>query len=310
MAGITLLEAAKRGGLTDHERAVTKVYADSTDILRAIPFKTIKTAGYTYSQENTLPGVAFRGINASWTPSAGVINPLTEHLTISGGEVDVDNFLVDRMGNGIRADEEYAKVKHMAHLWAYKFIKGDSTSTNAEFDGLQTRLTGNQKISMGSTSGGVVLSLAKLDELIDAVVEPTHLIMSRALRRLLNTASRTAAVGGNINFEPDEFGRKVMHYGELPILTADNLDEYYTTLGFNEADEGAGGTACTSVYCVSFKPGHLEGLHGGTPIVSDLGQISGSPVHRTRIEWFTSLLLRHPKAAARLWSIKTGTVTA
>ena len=309
MAGLTLLESAKLHGGDEYAQAITELYAETSDILRVLPFRTIQGNAYHYNVETTLPGIAFRGVNGSWTAGAGIVNPETEHLTISGGEVDVDRFLVKTQGPHTRGTHVNMKVKHLAHNWVYKFIKGSSATTPAEFDGLQTRLTGDQKISMGNTSGGVVLSLAKLDQLIDSVAEPTHLIMSRAMRRLLTAAARLTTVGGDIRWEINQFGRRIAMYGDLPILIADSLTDYYDTLGFDEADEGAGGTACTSIYCVSFRDGMLEGIHNAPPSVEDLGEISSSPVYRTRVEWYSGLLLQHPKAAARLWSIKTGAVT-
>jgi hypothetical protein len=310
MAGLTLLEAAKLRGGDVYANAVIELYAQSSDILMALPFKNINGNAYHYNQEDTLPGIAFRGINASWTAGAGVVNPVTEQLTIAGGELDVDRFIVNTQGAGVRASQDAMKIKHLAHYWTQKFIKGDSTSTNTEFDGLQKRLVGSQLIAQGATSGGDVLTLAKLDELCDAVVDPTHLIMSRAVRRSLTVAARTTSVGGQIDYVQDDFGRQVARYNGLPILIADRLNDYLAALAFDEANPGGGGTVGTSIYCVSFKPGMVEGIQNGPPDVTDLGELQASPVYRTRVEWYSSICMEHSKAAARLWGIKTGAVTA
>ncbi len=307
--GITLLEANKLRGGDVYANAITEIYAKSADILRVLPFQNIAGNAYHYSQEDTLPSIAFRGINASWTASTGVVNPQTEHLTISGGELDVDRMLVNTQGAHVRATHEAMKVKHLAQYWAYRFIKGDTTTTEEEFDGLQQRLTGNQLISEGSTSGGDPLQLSNLDLLCDSVVEPTHLMMSRAMRRLLTVAARTTAVGGQIDYVLDEFGRQVATYNGLPILIADNLTDVYSTLAFDEAAAG-GGTTATSIYCLSLGDGMLQGIQNAPPDVNDLGEISSSPVYRTRVEWYTSILLEHPKAAARLYGISNAAVEA
>ena len=64
-------------------------------------------------------------------------------------------------------------------------IKGDSTSQPREFDGWQARIPfgSAQLIAAGTTDNGDALSLAKLDEAIDACVSPSALVMSKAMRR-------------------------------------------------------------------------------------------------------------------------------
>jgi hypothetical protein len=54
----------------------------------------------------------------------------------------------------------------------------------------------------------------------------------------------------------------------------------------------------------------VEGIQNGTMRVDDLGKMQALPAYRTRVEWYTGLSIEHPKAAARLWGIKTGAVTA
>ena len=303
---LTLLEASKLEGGTEHKKAVVEIYAKASDIVYNLPIQEINGGSYRYDQENTLPGIAFRGINEGYTEGTGVVNPQTENLVIMGGDVDVDNFITQTQGLDRRATQETMQIKHLAHFFTYYFIKGDSISQSKQFDGLQVRLTGNQLINNSTASGGGVLSLAKLDELIDAVVDPTHLVMSKAQRRVITAAARTSTVGGYVTYVQDEFGRQVTKYNDLPILITDGNTDYYAATAYNEADQAAGGTACTSIYCVSFKEGHLTGIQNGGMRVADLGEQDSKPVLRTRIEWYVAPLLEHPKAAARLYSIKTG----
>jgi len=311
MAGITLLEANKLRGGDVYRDAIVELFAKNSDVLLNIPFKTIAGNAYHYTQENTLPTVGFRGINASWTAGAGVVAPLTEHLAIGGGELDVDSHLIRSQGMQVRATHEMMKVKHLSALWTYKFIKGDNATTSAEFDGLQARLTASHNLlAAGSTANGDALSLAKLDNLIDMVLDPTHLIMSKAMRRRLTAAARTSTVGGHIDFTKDEFGRQIMLYADLPVLLADRLSDYYATLAFDEACPGGGTSTGTSIYCVSFRDGGCMGIQNSLPNVKDLGEISGSPVYRTRVEWDCGVVIEHKYAAARLYGVSDAAVTA
>lgn len=306
---LTLLEAAKYERQLDRQ-ALIEIFAQSSDILRTMPFETISGMAYTYNQEATLPGISFRSINGSYPESTAVINPESDPLKIAGGDLDVDKFFTKTLGEGTRESQEAMKLKALAHYSGYKVIKGDSSTSNVEFDGLQDRLTGSQLIPAGNTSGGDALSLAKLDEAIDAVDEPTHLIMSKAVRRSLTSAARNTAVGGFITTSKDEFGRPVSMYNDLPILIADANGDNNPSLAFDEANPGGGSTVGTSIYVVSFREGMLFGIQNSTPTIADLGELQTKPTMRSRVEWYHGMVLAHPRAASRLYGIKSAAVVA
>ena len=94
---LTLIEAAKQ---TDDlvRQAIIELYASSSEILRVLPFEGIPGNALRYNREETLPGIGFRGINEGYTESTGILNPITETLTIAGGDLDVDKFIIDTMG--------------------------------------------------------------------------------------------------------------------------------------------------------------------------------------------------------------------
>lgn len=305
---LTLVEAAKLEQGNVVRSAVIEMFARASELMALIPFDTIKGNAYSYNREATLPGVAFRGINEAYSESTGVINPVTESLYICGGDLDVDRFIVQTQGPRARAAHVAMKIKSLADTWGQKFIKGDNSSDPREFDGLQVRLTGNQLIDAGSTSGGDALSLAKLDELIDAVENPQALVMSRALRRLLTVAGRTTSVSGYVTHSTDTFGNRVTRYNDIPIVTV-GLGST-EPLGFNEANPGGGSAVGTSIYCLSFGDGMLKGIQQAPIDARDLGEINDAPKYRTRVEWYAGIALEHGRAAARLRGIKNAAVTA
>lgn len=306
---LTLIEAAKLHDGVDLRSTVIELYAQSSDLLRVLPFDTIAGNALKYSQEKTLPGIAFRGVNGSYTESTGVLNPVVEPLVIAGGDLDVDTHILRTMGMDQRSVHEAMKIKALAHGWTKTFLKGDSVSSPYEFDGLQVRLTGNQKISAGATAGGDALSLAKLDEAIDAVENPTHLCMNKAMRRRLTAAMRSTEVSGNIAWDKDEFGRRILVYNDLPILIFDEDNTAAQILPFTEASANGGASVCTSIYVVSLGDQRLLGIQSGDMMVTDLGELQTKPAMRTRVEWDCGVALWHPKAASRLYGIKNAAVT-
>jgi hypothetical protein len=297
---LTLVEAAKLETGDVKRRAIIELYARNTDVLMALPFDNIAGNALSYNLEETLPGISFRGVNEAFTEDAGVINPVTENLSIAGGDLDVDRFIVETMGASQRSIREAMKVKSLALTYTKKFIKGDNGSDPREFDGLQTRLTGSQVISAGTTANGAALSLAKLDQLLDAVEGGANaLLMNKAMRRRLTTAARTTSVGGYVQYTQDSFGRRQTTYNDIPILIVDQDSTGTDILGFTEASDSGTATS-TSIYAVNFAPGMVSGIQNGGISVRDLGELDAKPVWRTRVEWFTGLTVMHPRAAARL----------
>ncbi len=297
---LTILEASKLNDGVTVKAGVIEKYAQSSDILLALPFNDIEGNSLSYNIEETLPGIGFRGVNGSYTESTGILNPQVESLKIAGGDLDVDKFIVDTMGADQRAVQEGMKVKALALAWTKTFIKGDSTANPKEFDGLQVRLSGDAVISNG-TAG---LSLLKLDEAIDAVDNPTHLIMNKTMRRRLTAAARNTAVGGYITYDQDAFGRQVTKYNDIPILIVDKDNTNTDILGFTET------SSTTSIYVVSFGDGAVTGLQNGSMDVRDIGELETKPSYRTRVEWYNGFGVFAPRSASRLSLITNAAVTA
>lgn len=304
---LTLVEAAKL--VQDPiQSAIIEMYARSSAILQYLPFNDIMGNALKYNREETLPGIGFRGVNESYTESTGVINPQTEALSIAGGDLDVDKFIIDTMGANQRSVQEEMKVKSLALAWTKAFIKGDTASDPRGIDGLQVRLTGNQLIDAGSTDGGDALSLAKLDELKDTVEDPNYWIMNKTMARRMTQASRTTTVGGYITFEQDDFGRRATFYDGLPILILDKDNEGNDILPFTEVGSGGSTATATSIYCVSMMEGKLVGIQNGGIDVRDLGELQTKPALRTRVEWYAGTAMFNGRAAARLRGVKDAAV--
>lgn len=307
---MTLFEASKIDDGNVARSAIIEMFALSSDVLAAMPFSDVSGGSYSYTQEGSLPGVAFRGFNEAYTESIGVVNPQVEVLRIVGGEIDVDKALIKTRGPRHRAVHTQMKVKAMALYLLKKIVKGDSTADVREFDGIQNRLTGSQIVDAGSTNGGDPLSLIKLDELIDAVDGANALIMSKAMRRRLSAAARTQGVSGFMTWDKNEFGRKIAFYNDLPILICDHDDDGARILDFNETGSGGANASATSIYAVNFGESMLTGLQNGIMEVDDLGEIDAKPVYRTRIEWIVGMAALHGRCAARLRGISNAAVVA
>lgn len=302
---LTLLQSNIYRSGTIHERTVVETYARESEILRVLPFKSISGNAYEYNQVDKLPGVEFRRVNEPFNESTGTVKPTTERLKIAGGRLDVDKFLVDTNGQDERSLQEYLKQVALVHYWSDKFFNGNETVNEKEFTGLKNRITGDQLITPGTTAGGDPVKMADIDRLIRQVKNPTHLVMNAKMRDYITQGTRKAAVGGNVTYTIDDFGRSVTTFGGLPILIMgqNNLD--VDIIPFNEANPKAtndvAGTS-TSIYCLSIRAGGVMGLQNGEIQVIDQGLVH--PWYRTVIEWYTTIMIQDVKSAARLAGIK------
>ncbi len=300
---LTLLEAAKL--VQDPlKRGVIEIFPRVSPVLERLPFFEVNGQAYKYNLEQTLPGIAFRGINQSYVESTGVINPQVEALYILGGLSNTDRALVRTQGNAnnLRSIYDGMKAKATALEYTKKFFVGSNSTDPNEFDGLQVRLMGNQVIDAGATSGGDALTLPKLDEALDAVQGGADVIFcNKIIRRKISTLARAA----NQSTEPvnDAFGRQLQAYAGTPIAVIEEDKDGAQILPFTEDNPGGGTAASTSVFCVRFGVAeYVSGLQAGSMDVIDQG-LSGTQ-YTTLIEWICGLGVFHPKAASRLQGIK------
>jgi hypothetical protein len=306
MADVTMLEAAKHSK-DALEASVAKIIVETSPVLEYLPQKTIMGPAFRYHREASLGTINFRGVGGTYTPDAGVINPLFEPLVIMGGEVKIDNFEVEVMSNllNLKAEKYRMKARQAGIKFSETFFEGDTAVDAFSFDGLRKRLTGTQLVTAGGN--GAALALSMLDELLDTVIgdgSDKQLWMSPAMRRDLTALVRAQTGSSLINFTQDVFGKQQMAYAGTPIRIVRREDDGSSFFGFDETVGSSDVTA--SIYCTRMGADYLHGIQSKSlPTVKDFGEVEAGPYHLGRIEWYTGIVLKHPRAAARLRGITT-----
>ena len=304
MADLTLLEAAK-ASQDVIERVVAKTIVEASPILEYLPFKIINGPAYRYHRESSLGTISFRGVGGTYTADSGVINPEFEALVIMGGEVVIDNFEVEVMGNlvDLKGSKYRMKARQAGITFSEQFFEGDTVVTEFGFDGLRKRLVGTQKI--GSTVGAALV-LADLDQLLDTVIGENSqktLFMSQSVRRKVTSLVQAVTGSGLINFTQDAFGRQQIAYATCPIRVIVREDDGSTFFNYDE-DPGDGTSDTASIYCVRAGTDYVHGISNKSlPGVKDFGETEAAPQHKGRIEWFPGLVVKHPRSASRLQGI-------
>ena len=302
---LTLDEAAKLSNDMLLQGVVETIVKDSP-VLQQMPFIEIVGNVLTYNQEKTLPTIDFYEVGDTWTESTPTFEQKTATLKIMGGDADVDNFLKATRSNiqDLEAAVVELKAKALRDKFEDTFIYGDS-SDNKQFDGLRklidTTTASDQVVAMGAT--GATLTLAKLDELIDAVKggKPALLLMSRRSRRKINALVRAA--GGMIDTDRDKWGNFVQLWDGIPIGVNDWILDTHVLTGSVETAT-TGGT-CSTIYAFQMGEGALCGLTGpGHLTVEPIGSLETKDASRTRIKWYCSLALFSSIKAAALIGVK------
>ncbi len=284
---------------------MAKIIVEASPVLEVLPQKTINGPAFRYHRETSLGTMSWRGVGGTYTPDAGVINPLFEPLVILGGEVKVDNFEVEVMSNllNLKAEKYRMKARQAGIVFSEVFFEGDTAVDAFQFDGLRKRLTGNQKISMGTN--GLALTLAKLDEALDAVLGDggdKTIWCSPQTRREITILVRGVTGSGLISFTQDVFGKQQMAYAGTPIRVVRREDDGTSFFGYDETQGSSDVTA--SLYITRMGSDYLHGIQSKSlPTVKDFGEVEAGPYHLGRIEWYTGLVLKHPRAACRVHGI-------
>jgi len=312
---ITLAEAAKLSQ-SYLQKGVLETFVQSSAVLDRIPFMTIQGNAYAYNEEATLPGVAFRAVNGSYTESTGTVNQKSESLVITGGDADVDKFVVQTRGdvNDQRAVQTALKVKALSYQFQNTFFNGDTAVDALSFDGLKKRLTGAQVIA-ADTNGATILTSTttihaffdKLDELVASVTgldgSNGALYANSSIIGKIKSAARH--ISADVFVEKDANGKRVVMWNGIPILDAGATSAGVGIIPQTET-QGTSSVA-SSIYAVKFGQSEgdqaVTGLTNGGVQVYDLGELESKPAFRTRIEFYTGLAVFGGKAAARLTGV-------
>src|SRR5687768_2500600 len=196
---ISLLDFANQTRSPMRKGIVQEITNESV-FLKALRFVPVDGFAYTYNRQKTLGGIAFRGLNESYTNDTGVINPQVETLSIFGGEVRTDRQIVNKQGDAARANAIAAKVKKAGLFFDRYVIKGDPAGDPLAFYGLNARLTGGQVISAGANGGALTLDL--LDLALDSVVGSNTrkiIVCNKGVRRRITSLIRDAAGGAALS---------------------------------------------------------------------------------------------------------------
>jgi hypothetical protein len=272
---------------------VIETIIKESPLLQHLPWIEIVGNALTYNRESALPTAEWHATNDDWTTSPAVtFSQLTATLKILGQNADVDAYVRQTRSNvqDIEAAIVQLTAKAIRNELEDKFIYGNDATDANQFDGLRelidTDAASDQVIAAGAT--GATLTLAMLDQLIDAIKggKPDILLMSRRSRRKMNALARAA--GSNLEVGTGRLGEFVQLYNGIPIAVSDFILDTHTVASSLETAT-TGGTSST-IYALQFGEGAVCGLTSpGGLQVEPIGAMETKDATRTRIKWYVSL---------------------
>lgn len=296
---LTLAESAKLA--TDMVLAgVIETIIKEEHVLDQLPFIEVVGNNFVFNRLNTEPTISFFNVGDAWTESTPDFTQVSVQLKILGGDADVDNFIQASRANvqDIEAAVIQQKAKALARKWADTFINGDIAVDAKAFDGIDKICAGlpaAQTVSMGVNGG--TLTLAKLDELIDAVkTKNIALVLSRRSRRTLQSLVRTS--GAVLESRPGAFLEWVQMYNGIPVFINDYI---------SDAKMVGTSTDCSTIYCFSMGEAD-QGVVGltapGSLQVERVGELESKDATRHRIKWYSAIATLSTLSLARLIGVR------
>lgn len=307
---VTLLEATKCGN-DMLKRGIVEVLIQESPILEQLSWMTIAGNALAHNVEESLPTVQFRDVNNTYSRSWGTDTQHFWGVAIMGGEIFVDNFLVDVVGNvtDIKARQFNKIAKSNAMTFDYYALNG--TGTASDFKGVKQLIAEGfgQTMNVSGSTAGAALTLDAMDQAMDLlrVGSPDAIWANRFSRRKVTGLARSTYTGVSlIDIGTDVFGRQVTMYNGVPIriLGDDHTQTGTNLLPFTE-DPGSGTSTSASMYFVRFGEDLVSGLlgKGGSMTVKDFGETQAAPGHLGRLEWYPGLAIFNKYAIVRLGGI-------
>lgn len=301
---VTLLEASRHDDSVLAQGIVETIVQESP-ILEQLPMMTLDGEAYISREEKELPAVQFRKVGGTYDKSFGTETKHPWGVTILGGEIFIDNFILrTRPSDRTKARQFIKKAKAAAMTFDQYAVAGDGSGDS--FKGFNQLVTEGFGQALVNATNGATIALATLDEAKDLcrLHDPDAWLINRTMRRQITNLGRNVAGHALIDVGTDKFGRQVNQYDGVPLRILGDKPAGTPLLPFTETTGTSSVTA--SAYLVAYEEETgLWGLMGagGSMDVQDFGETQAAPGHLGRLEFYPGLACASKYALVRVSGI-------
>ena len=305
--------------------------------LAEMPFVEINNNVSRYKMELAAARADTYQVGETWQEGTPTWEYRDAPLAILGGDADDDNFgRLAAAGEDTMAAITMLKSKAIANWFGELAILGRTTavatynaeknfkgllrllcecesSTSTDLDGALYTAHGaanNSQVIQAGSGASATLTLDMIDVLIDLVKpKPTHLIMSRLMKRKLKGLARAA--GNNLTVAEGKLGMPVEMYGEQQILVDDymplNFPDPSTLVSapasYTPTTTWAASNDTSPIFAARFGEDGLCGINGeGMIQVETFDKLETKDARRVRIKFYAGMRLTNKLVLAGLFS--------
>jgi len=300
----------------------------NSDALGILPFENVNSLRSVAVRWTNLPTVAFRKINAGYTPDEGDVEQVWESVYGFGGEIKFDR-VFDKIGNTIvspRALQVQMKTEAMSLTFNDYFINGDHASDPDGFEGLKKRLSlmpSRQSVQMGAAGATAVdptASAANARAFFDKMEEAHYkcnrgnvsaIFANEGVKWGIGKIARYASItsgGGVIDVTKDSFDRSIVSYKGVPIFDMGLKSDQSTEIITNTMTAADAGADSTTVYFASFNMQQgVQGIQLGPLDIYDPlkgGEQESTPTKLVRLDWWIGLAGFGSYGITKMWNLE------
>lgn len=281
-------------------------------VMEYLPFENVESLSVIATRWRTLPSVAFRQINAGYTPSEGHDEQVWESLYGLGGEIKFDR-VFDKIKNVIvdpKKNEIDKKLWSLAITFNDYFINGDHGVDPDGFEGLKKRVSlmpSRQSIYFAGAAaaaldptGSVANGRAFFDKWEELAYKTNagdvsaYFVNEGMIYGMGKVARYINASGGMfLDVTKDSFERSIVTFKGAPLVDVGMLADQATDIITDTETAGDAGADATSIYACSFNNEQgITGIQLSDPEVYDPlngGEQESTPTKLMRIDWWLGL---------------------
>ena len=302
MSAMTLLQIAEQQQ-DPMQKGIFQQIASDGKLMKLLNFIPCEKTQYEYLKQATLGEICFRGINGTYDPSAGIVNPATEQLAPFGGIVQLDHVFQGSLGH-TRAVLNKSRAAALYFDWA--FVNADPAVDAKAFYGLKSRIGEAQKVTQ--SANGATITWEKVIQALNLTVGENAskaILLNRTNRmNLINDAMADNA--GKVYYQRVSAAEE--RFDGALMVTFDDADLPSPIMPFTET---CGTSQVTSSIYVIQLGGEAEQEYVQGLIFGDAAKmIVHKPLAQTNtqvsdlVEMFAGVGIFHGRAAARIVGVK------
>jgi len=294
-------------------KAVARTFREASPIMDMLTFKLTNNLSEKILRFNNLPTIPWRKIGETFTQVKVEPATVEERLFFLGSKIDVP-YEYEKAGGIVnnRAEQEHAQLVGTAFAFNTAFIRNAPSDDEDAIVGLNYRIVNDlgsgqyfdanldvsDDTAVTSVEKKFFDKVADLMDRVDGNPSDKVLLMGRTMYLRFQAACRNSSL---LDTTTDQLGRMFLTYGKggAKIINMGYQVDQSTQI-LTDVEDGTALTGGTdsSMYCVRFGEGYLQGFAQEKPWADDVGMTEDRVNFRTVVRGSIGLFTTNPRCMA------------